>query len=67
MNMRLGYTQDMRNGGSWEIFGNITNLLDADPPRYPTTIGRGVPGSASPMHQVLAVGRRYVLGVSLSF
>ncbi len=67
VNMRLGYTQDMRNGGTWEVFGNVTNLFNSEPPPFPGTIGRGLPGGVSPMHQLLAVGRRYVLGVAVNF
>ncbi|HWK55212.1 MAG TPA: TonB-dependent receptor [Hyphomicrobiales bacterium] len=67
VNMRLGYTHTDNGGTAYEFFGNITNLLGDDPPPYPTAIGRGIPGGISPMHQVLGVGRRFTVGVNVTF
>lgn len=67
INMRLGYTHDMANGASVEVFGNVTNLTGEDPPRNPGNVGRGIPGGAHPMHHTLAVGRSWVLGMQVNF
>lgn len=67
VNMRLGYEHETSNGMSVQLFGHVSNLLGDDPPKFPGTVGRGIPGGASGMHQTLAVGRRYTLGVNLRF
>ncbi|MDR0781442.1 MAG: TonB-dependent receptor [Pseudomonadales bacterium] len=67
VNLRVGYTGRLDDGATWEVYGNITNLFGADPPPNPGTVGRGLPGGANAMHQTLALGRSYVLGLSLRF
>lgn len=67
VNMRLGYTGELDSGASWEAFINVTNLFGEDPPPNPAAVGRGLPGGANAMHQTLAVGRSYVLGMNMRF
>jgi outer membrane receptor protein involved in Fe transport len=59
---RLSYSRDRANGGRWEIFGNITNLFDKDPPIVPgfsSFTGQASQTNAS-IHDIL--GRRYTIG-----
>ncbi|MGV3591201.1 MAG: TonB-dependent receptor plug domain-containing protein [Gammaproteobacteria bacterium] len=67
LNMRVGYTGELNSGATWEAFANISNLLGDDPPPNPGTVGRGIPGGANTLHQVLAVGRNYTLGMQVRF
>jgi outer membrane receptor protein involved in Fe transport len=67
VNMRVGYNYEMANGRSLDLFTNVTNLFDDEPPPNPGTVGRGIPGGANGMHQVLAVGRSYVVGMKMQF
>jgi outer membrane receptor protein involved in Fe transport len=67
MNLRVGYKGELGDGQTWEVFGNVTNLFSDDPPPNPGTVGRGIPGGANSMHQTLALGRSYVMGLSLRF
>jgi iron complex outermembrane recepter protein len=66
-NLGVTYTHDRANG-SWELFGNIVNAFDAHPPAIPTDVGRGIAGSTGyAQHNVLALGRRFVVGARLQF
>jgi len=53
-NLRAAYATDTW-GGSLELYGNVSNLFDADPPR----VGGG--------NQYSALGRRWVVGVKFDF
>ncbi|HWK54511.1 MAG TPA: TonB-dependent receptor, partial [Hyphomicrobiales bacterium] len=67
VNMRLGYDYQLSGGSEMELFANITNLFGKDPARFPSTVGRGIPGGVSALHQTLAIGRSYVVGVKMRF
>jgi len=53
-NLRASYATDVW-GGALEVYGSVTNLFDADPPR----VGGG--------SQYSALGRRWVMGVKFDF
>jgi hypothetical protein len=58
---RLAYRIAL-GGGQLEVFGNVQNLLDRDPPRVQLQgVGAQVSGGYD------QVGRRYVMGVNLRF
>lgn len=58
---RLSWRFDM-NGVETELFGNIQNLFDRDPPWISTLVGVGQTGGTYDV-----VGRRYVAGINLRF
>ncbi|MEY2854577.1 MAG: hypothetical protein RL030_1709 [Pseudomonadota bacterium] len=63
---RFGYTFDMGEG-TVELFGNVSNLLDRDPPVIPSPIG-GLTSSATQYTTAYDyLGRRYTLGVNVKF
>jgi iron complex outermembrane recepter protein len=58
---RLAYRIPL-GGGQLEVFGNVQNLLDRDPPRVLTQgVGAQISGGYD------QIGRRYVMGVNLRF
>ena len=61
---RVSYGKDMSNGSHWEVFANVTNLFDEDPPVVPGF--SSFTGQASQVnnnvHDIL--GRRYTIGFS---
>jgi outer membrane receptor protein involved in Fe transport len=66
-NLGLTYTRDSANG-SWEVFGNVQNAFDENPPRIPANVGRSIPGSTGfNQHNVIALGRRYTIGARFRF
>jgi outer membrane receptor protein involved in Fe transport len=67
VNMRASWTHETDAGTSWQLFGNVQNLLGDDPPIFAGNVGRGLPGGASGMHQTLAVGRAYTFGLNVNF
>jgi iron complex outermembrane receptor protein len=61
-NTRLAYRLSLAGSGQLEFFGNVTNLLDRDPPLVLTQgIGTQTAGGYD------QIGRRYVMGVNLRF
>lgn len=60
--LRLGYGKDRANGSRWEVFGNIQNLFDQEPPvaasfsTFTATAGQ----VNTSMYDLL--GRRYTIG-----
>jgi outer membrane receptor protein involved in Fe transport len=67
INGRVGYNYEMNGGRTLDLFANVTNLFDDEPPPNPGTVGRGIPGGANGMHQTLAVGRSYTVGMKMQF
>ncbi len=64
--MNLSWTIDQANGGSMEIFGNVTNLFDRDPPIRGAFFNFfGSTQQIDALHDLL--GRRYVAGVRVRF
>jgi hypothetical protein len=64
-NLRLGYASALNDGTGFEIYANVTNLFDEAPPLAPTF---GFTGSIHTNTSLFdTVGRRYSLGVSISF
>lgn len=65
--MTLGYNFQGENGSNYNIFLSINNLLDEEPPQTP---GNGVAflGGTNGVNGLYdALGRRYVMGVNMSF
>jgi len=65
--LNLRYEMEMDDGGTWEIYGNVQNLTDEDPP---VTASFGFFGATanqtnSGLYDVL--GRRYVIGARFNF
>jgi iron complex outermembrane receptor protein len=65
--LRLGYTKDLASGTTLEIYGNITNLTDEDPPITPyfSAFTGGTTQANPGLFDLL--GRRYTAGFRLSF
>ena len=65
--LRFGWTKDLAGGTSLEIFGNITNLTDEDPPVTPWW--SNFAGNAVQTNALLfdLLGRRYTAGIRLQF
>jgi len=65
--VRFGWTKDLAGGTSLELFGNITNLTDEDPPvtAYYSVFG----GNSVQTNPLLfdLLGRRYTAGLRLQF
>jgi outer membrane receptor protein involved in Fe transport len=67
-NLGLTYTGGASSDMGWEVFANIVNAFDEDPPIVPAGVGRSIPGSTGlNQHRTVALGRRYVVGVRLDF
>jgi iron complex outermembrane recepter protein len=65
LNMQVGYRFDAANTGRFDVFLNVTNLLDEDPPVVATWSDFfGASTSIPVLHD--ALGRRYTLGVEMS-
>lgn len=65
--LRFGYTRDLRGGSSLELFANVNNLLDEDPPVTPYySAFLGYAQQTNPgLFDLL--GRTYTAGVRFSF
>ncbi|MBN1237331.1 MAG: TonB-dependent receptor [Gammaproteobacteria bacterium] len=64
---RFSYTRDLRGGANLEVFGNVNNLLDEDPPvtpYYSVFLGYALQTNSG-LFDLL--GRTYVAGLRLSF
>lgn len=57
-NLGLRYLGESGEMG-WEIFANVQNVFDEEPPV--------MPGTGLSQHRPIALGRRYVVGASFSF
>ena len=59
---RVSYGRDLSNGSRWEVFGNVTNLFDEEPPIVAGFSGFSLQATqANPvLHDIL--GRRYTVG-----
>lgn len=67
-NLGLTYTGGGSGAMGWEVFANIVNAFDADPPIIAGGVGRSIPGTTGlNQHRTIALGRRYVVGVRLDF
>jgi outer membrane receptor protein involved in Fe transport len=64
-NLRLSYTGDTSNGGTWDVSLNVTNLFDRNPPIVPSFNARG--GSQITPSGYDIFGRRYQIGLNVSF
>jgi hypothetical protein len=64
--LRVSYTFDRGDRGSFEVFGNVSNLLDEDPPLAAnhSTFGGSTHTNVS-LYDV--IGRRAVVGARFSF
>ncbi|MCP5145307.1 MAG: TonB-dependent receptor [Gammaproteobacteria bacterium] len=67
MDLRLSYSYDLPRGGTVELYGTVTNLLDEDPPVTPYYGVFG--GFATQTNSALfdMLGRRYVAGVHVKY
>ena len=67
--MNLGLTYAGSTGNTeWEVFANIINAFEEEPPIIPTNVGRSIPGSTGlSQHQTIALGRRYTVGARFDF
>jgi iron complex outermembrane receptor protein len=64
--LNIAYEVETSRGFGWEIFGNITNLFDEDPPIAAGFSDFGGAGQTNAgLHDVL--GRRYVVGARMRF
>lgn len=65
--LNLSYSGQQINGQwGWEVFFNVTNLFDEEPPPAPGTVGRtGTNEFNTGLHDVL--GRRYMAGLRVNF
>ncbi len=65
--LRFGYTRELRGGASLELFANVNNLLDTDPPVTPYySVFLGQAQQTNPgLFDLL--GRMYTAGVRFSF
>ncbi|HUF71838.1 MAG TPA: TonB-dependent receptor [Gammaproteobacteria bacterium] len=67
-NLGLTYTGGQSGDMGWEVFANVINAFNEEPPVIPTGVGRSIPGSTGlSQHRTVALGRRYVVGVRLDF
>jgi outer membrane receptor protein involved in Fe transport len=64
-NLRLGFESELNNGTGYEIYANVTNLFDADPPLAPGFIFTGTSHTNTTLFDT--IGRRYNLGVTVKF
>jgi outer membrane receptor protein involved in Fe transport len=64
---RLGYTRDLARGTSLEIFANITNLLDEDPPVTPYFSAFSGHSLQTNSGLFDLLGRNYTAGVRVRF
>ena len=64
VNLSASYTWDMA-GGSFELFGNVQNLLDRDPPLTPTVFDSSLGQTGNQVNAGLfdLLGRRFTIGV----
>ena len=59
---RVSWGKDLSNGSRWEVFGNVTNLFDEDPPVVPgfsSFTGQASEVNAN-IHDI--IGRRFTIG-----
>jgi outer membrane receptor protein involved in Fe transport len=67
-NLGLTYTSAGAGDTDWEVFANIVNAFDEEPPIVAGGVGRSIPGSTGlSQHRTVALGRRYVVGVRFDF
>jgi outer membrane receptor protein involved in Fe transport len=67
VNLGLTYTGETNDLG-YEVFANIINAFEEDPPIIASGVGRSIPGSTGlSQHRTVALGRRYVVGVRVDF
>lgn len=64
-NLRLGYDITQGNG-QWELFANVQNLFDRDPPKAPASFSGWI-GAQHTNGLFDQLGRRYVLGLQYSY
>ncbi len=59
---RISWGRELDDGGRWEVFGNVTNLFDEDPPVVAGFSAFTLQSSETnaSLHDVL--GRRYTVG-----
>lgn len=57
-NLGLRYTRDS-NDMTWEVFANVQNVFEEEPP--------AIPGTGLSQHRPIALGRRYLVGASFNF
>ena len=64
--LSLSYASRWRKGGSWQLYAQVENLFDRDPPRAPDYSDFN---GATPTNESLfdVVGRRYTLGMRVKF
>jgi outer membrane receptor protein involved in Fe transport len=68
VNLGLTYTGGANSDMGWEVFANVINAFEEEPPVIAGGVGRSIPGSTGlNQHRTIALGRRYVVGVRLDF
>jgi outer membrane receptor protein involved in Fe transport len=65
--MRLSYTIDTAGGGSWEIYGNVNNLFDPDPPVTATFSSFSAAASQTNATMYDLLGRSFTAGVRFRY
>jgi outer membrane receptor protein involved in Fe transport len=65
--MRLSYTIETAGGGSWEIYGNVNNLFDQDPPVTATFSSFSAAASQTNATMYDLLGRSFTAGVRFRY
>src|SRR5690606_33645505 len=65
--MRLSYTIETTGGGSWEIYGNVNNLFDEDPPVTASFSSFSAAASQTNATMYDLLGRSFTAGVRLRY
>jgi iron complex outermembrane receptor protein len=67
VDMNLSYTWNSSSGLETEVFANVTNLFDKDPPIVTNFFDFGGTGQQTNVTLFDILGRRYVAGVRMRF
>jgi len=65
--LTLGYDFNGSNGSTYNVFLNINNIFDEEPPQTPGDNVGFLGGTAGFNQMYDDVGRRYVIGVNMNF
>ena len=65
--MRLSYTIETAGGGSWEIYGNVNNLFDQDPPVTATFSSFSAAASQTNATMYDLLGRSFTAGIRFRY
>ena len=64
-NLRIGYSSELSSRGTYEVFLNVSNLFDEDPPLAPSFAFTGSSHTNTSLFDIY--GRRYNIGVRFNF